>query len=57
MTHEEIKQYFENTPPPKEVDWKPWAKIFDTHIFFKQLLYRHLQFQQSYRQMSGVVAQ
>lgn len=33
MTHEEIKRYFENTPPPTEVDWKPWAKIFDSQIF------------------------
>lgn len=33
MNHEEIKRYFENTPPPGEVNWKPWAKIADTQLF------------------------
>ncbi|KIA95646.1 hypothetical protein B8T70_08220 [Flavobacterium sp. AJR] len=33
MNHEEIKRYFESTPPPQEVQWKPWAKIFDTQLF------------------------
>ncbi|SHM06168.1 DUF6965 family protein [Flavobacterium saccharophilum] len=35
MTPEEIKRYFEATPPPKEVDWKPWAKITDSQVFLK----------------------
>jgi hypothetical protein len=35
MNHEEIKRYFENNPPPKEVVWTPWAKITDTQVFLK----------------------
>lgn len=35
MNHEEIKRYFESTPPAKEVDWKAWAKITDTQFFLK----------------------
>jgi len=35
MTPDEIKRYFETTPPPKEVDWKPWAKITDSQVFLK----------------------
>lgn len=35
MTTEEIKRYFEAAPPPKEVDWKPWAKITDSQAFLK----------------------
>ena len=35
MNHEEIKRYFENNPPPKEVVWTQWAKITDTQVFLK----------------------
>lgn len=35
MTPDEIKRYFEATPPPLEVDWKPWAKITDSQVFLK----------------------
>ena len=35
MTHEEIKRYFDTTPPPLEVNWKPWAKISDTQLFLR----------------------
>lgn len=35
MTPEEIKRYFDSTPPPVEVDWKPWAKITDSQTFLK----------------------
>ncbi|MDQ1165672.1 hypothetical protein [Flavobacterium sp. SORGH_AS_0622] len=35
MNYEDIKRHFENTPPPKEVDWTPWAKITDTQVFLK----------------------
>jgi hypothetical protein len=35
MTPEEIKRYFEATPPPQEVDWKLWAKISDSLLFLK----------------------
>ncbi|WP_427874069.1 DUF6965 family protein [Flavobacterium sp. MMS24-S5] len=35
MNHEEIKRYFDNTPPPLQVDWKPWAKITDSQLFLK----------------------
>lgn len=35
MTPEEIKRYFEATPPPEAVDWKPWAKITDSQVFLK----------------------
>lgn len=35
MNPEEIKRYFEVSPPPKKVEWKPWAKITDTDIFLK----------------------
>ncbi|OCB78324.1 hypothetical protein B0A79_12300 [Flavobacterium piscis] len=35
MTPEEIKRYFETTPPPQEVDWKPWAKITNSQVFLK----------------------
>jgi len=35
MSPEEIKRYFENNPPPKEVDWRPHAKITDTEGFLK----------------------
>lgn len=33
MTPDDVKRYFETTPPPKEVDWKPWARIFDSQTF------------------------
>lgn len=33
MTPEEIKRYFIENPPPKEVNWKPHAKITDTQAF------------------------
>jgi hypothetical protein len=33
MNPDEIKRYFESFPPPKEVDWKPWAKITDSQVF------------------------
>ncbi|WP_294958458.1 hypothetical protein [uncultured Flavobacterium sp.] len=35
MNPEEIKRYFEASPPPAEVQWKPWAKITDTRLFLK----------------------
>ncbi|WP_394343508.1 DUF6965 family protein [Flavobacterium ustbae] len=35
MTPEEIKRYFETFPPPKEVQWKPCAKITDSELFPK----------------------
>ena len=35
MNHEEIKRYFENNPPPKEVVWTEWAKVTDTQVFLK----------------------
>jgi len=35
MTQEEINRYFDTTPPPLEVDWKPWAKISDTQLFLR----------------------
>jgi len=35
MTPDEIKRYFEATPPPTEVNWKPWAKITDSKVFLK----------------------
>lgn len=35
MNPEEIKRYFENNPPPEQVDWKPWAKITNTQTFLK----------------------
>lgn len=35
MNPEEIKRYFDSTPPPVEVDWKPWAKITDSQLFLK----------------------
>lgn len=35
MTPDEIKRYFEAFPPPKEVQWKPWAKITDSQVFLK----------------------
>ncbi|WP_262898895.1 DUF6965 family protein [Flavobacterium endoglycinae] len=40
MNPEEIKRYFDAVPPPLEVEWKPWAKITDSQLFFKKLLYR-----------------
>ena len=33
MTPEEIKRYFTDNPPPKELDWKPYAKIIDSRAF------------------------
>lgn len=33
MSPEEIKRYFESFPPPKEVQWKPWATITDSQVF------------------------
>lgn len=33
MNHEEIKRYFESTPPPEVVEWKQWAKITNTQLF------------------------
>lgn len=44
MNHEEIKRYFENNPPPKEVVWTEWAKTTDTQVFPQQLLYHHQKF-------------
>jgi hypothetical protein len=35
MTPEEIKRCFEAFPPPKELQWKPWARISDWQIFLK----------------------
>ncbi|TDW47765.1 hypothetical protein EV144_10450 [Flavobacterium sp. 270] len=35
MNHEEIKRYFEASPPPKEVRLTPWANITDTQVFLK----------------------
>jgi hypothetical protein len=35
MNHEEIKRYFENNPPPKEVRLTPWANITDTQVFLR----------------------
>lgn len=35
MTPEEIKRYFETTPPPEQVDWKLWARITDPQLFLK----------------------
>lgn len=35
MTPEEIKRYFEATPPPQEVELKPWAKITDSQLFLR----------------------
>ncbi|UPZ17924.1 DUF6965 family protein [Flavobacterium humidisoli] len=35
MNYEDIKRHFENHPPPKEVQWTPWAKIADTQAFLK----------------------
>jgi hypothetical protein len=35
MTTQEIKRYFEAFPPPKQVQWKPWAKITDSELFLK----------------------
>ena len=41
MTPEEIKRYFEATPPPQEVELKPWARITDSSFSLKavSLLY------------------
>jgi len=35
MNPEEIKRYFENNPPPGEVQLTPWANITDTQVFLK----------------------
>jgi hypothetical protein len=35
MNYEDIKRHFENHPPPKEVQWTPWAKITDTQVFLR----------------------
>lgn len=35
MNHEEIKSYFETNPPPKQVQWTPWANINDTQVFLR----------------------
>lgn len=35
MNYEDIKRHFESHPPPKEVEWTPWAKITDTQIFLR----------------------
>lgn len=35
MNLEEIKRYFEASPPPKEVRLTPWANITDTQVFLK----------------------
>jgi len=35
MNPDEIRRYFEKNPPPKEVAWKPWAKITDTKKFLE----------------------
>lgn len=35
MNYEDIKRYFDNNPPPKEVAWTEWAKITDTQVFLK----------------------
>lgn len=35
MTPEEIKRYFETTPPPQQVDSKPWARITESQVFLR----------------------
>ncbi|WP_289660255.1 DUF6965 family protein [Flavobacterium panacagri] len=35
MNHEEIKRYFENSPPPREVRLTEWANITDTQVFLR----------------------
>lgn len=35
MNYEEIKRYFETSPPPAQVEWTPWAKITDTQVFLR----------------------
>lgn len=35
MNHEEIKRYFENNPPPREVRLTQWANITDTQAFLR----------------------
>ncbi|MEH6308495.1 hypothetical protein RYH73_22760 [Olivibacter sp. CPCC 100613] len=35
MTPQELKEYFDNNPPPFEVEWMPWAKIINTKRFLE----------------------
>lgn len=35
MTPEEIKAYFDDNPPPFEVEGKPWAKIINSKKFLE----------------------
>jgi len=38
MTPQELQEYFEQNPPPEEVQWKEWAKITDTKKFITNSL-------------------
>lgn len=38
MTPDELKEYFENNPPPLELQWKPWAKMTDSKRFIEGCL-------------------
>ena len=38
MTPQELKEYFDNNPPPFEVDWKPWAKMVNSKLFIENAL-------------------
>lgn len=48
MTPQELQEYFVNNPPPKEVQWKEWAKITDTKKFIESALMCIKQFKGNY---------
>lgn len=38
MTPHELKDYFDNNPPPFELQWKPWAKMINSKRFIEGCL-------------------
>jgi len=33
MTPQELRKYFDENPPPLEIEWRPWAKIVNSRVF------------------------
>ncbi|WP_433836283.1 DUF6965 family protein [Flavobacterium anhuiense] len=56
MNHEEIKRYFENNPPPKEVRLTEWANITDTQVFLNSCYSTIRNFNGPVDRMPGMVA-
>jgi len=50
MTPQELKEYFDQNPPPFEIDWKPWAKIINSKVFLTSSYKSIERFKGNYQQ-------